>query len=347
MQNYFVSNSPNSGHESRKQAWIMVRGITLDFPDCGTVALGRCPTDQNVPAQAPLLGEDVALISAGAFHTMLLKTSGAVWAVGSNDYGQLGLGPEAPDSQPTPTRKRGRGGCFLDLFARTRVAYPLATAAEVGTLGTDNVLVNAGHSHTAVVKESGAIWAAGSNANGELGLGGSEGWQCIFRQSAGNYRPVDDWVNYNAGDTSGDFSRLDTLESYRTDGKFLLKLIWPQRSGENSQIWRQTSNPVTATTGGVEGYEGKHNRLQTTGAAGLRFHTDGLCRSRRSGVHRQWLGGNFATPLTAAACIRCFTIVVFDRAWSTADQTPCSTELSTTPPVNASVDLKIFKQLPS
>ena len=84
-----------------------------------------------------------------------------------------------------------------------------------------------------------------------------EGWTLLFRQTAGNYRPVAEWVSYNVGDRSGDFSVLDTLEDYRQNGAFTLKLVWPDRAGANTQTWRQTSNPVTDSEqhGGVEGYE--------------------------------------------------------------------------------------------
>ncbi len=87
------------------------------------------------------------------------------------------------------------------------------------------------------------------------------GWTRVFRQTAGlldSYRSASDWQRYNADDAEApNFSRLDELERWRqSDGKFTLKLVWPQREGANSNTWRQTTNPVTsASTAGVEGYE--------------------------------------------------------------------------------------------
>ena len=99
------------------------------------------------------------------------------------------------------------------------------------------------------------------------------GWTCVFRQTAGNYMPTDQWVRYNAGAATfpgQDFSILDELDRWRqADGKFTMKIVWPQRSGENSQTWRQTTNPVTATAGGVEGYEAVQVNFNSQGWAGL------------------------------------------------------------------------------
>ena len=84
------------------------------------------------------------------------------------------------------------------------------------------------------------------------------GWSCVFRQTAGNFRPPNEWRHYNdqANRDTDDFSILDQLESWRQpDGKFTMKIVWPERVGENTQTWRQTTNPVTATAGGTEGYE--------------------------------------------------------------------------------------------
>lgn len=68
-------------------------------------------------------------------------------------------------------------------------------------------------------------------------------------------------MHFNAGsdhtNDNEDFSVLDTLETYRHDGKFEMKLAWPLNN--ERQVWRQTSNPVTQTQRccetGVTGYE--------------------------------------------------------------------------------------------
>eukprot|EP01043_Picozoa_sp_COSAG02_P028928 COSAG02_NODE_1778_length_10950_cov_7.595060_1_plen_2048_part_10 len=87
-----------------------------------------------------------------------------------------------------------------------------------------------------------------------------DGWSLLFRQTAGNYPALPtDWLRVEPSSNASDFSRLDELESWRSpsDGKFRLKLVWPQRaSGPTSQEWKQTTNPVTAASqSGVVGYE--------------------------------------------------------------------------------------------
>lgn len=57
-----------------------------------------------------------------------------------------------------------------------------------------------------------------------------------------------------------DFSILDELENWRdpSDSKFTLKLVWPAHTTDSlggQQVWRQTTNPVTSSSGGVDGYE--------------------------------------------------------------------------------------------
>ena len=102
-------------------------------------------------------------------------------------------------------------------------------------------------------------------------------WLLLFRQTAPNYQPVDDWVQYNwpNDDPAADFSVLDTLESYRTDGGFTLKLLWPNREGDNQQVWFQTNNPVTdAGDGGVTGYQPIDVRFTDHSWGGLE-HRDG------------------------------------------------------------------------
>ena len=63
--------------------------------------------------------------------------------------------------------------------------------------------------------------------------------------------------SFNAHNNSApNFSILDQLEGFRShvDGKLKLKLIYPDDSNR-ANVWKQSSNPVTRTTGCVEGYE--------------------------------------------------------------------------------------------
>ena len=85
----------------------------------------------------------------------------------------------------------------------------------------------------------------------------SDAWMLIFRQTVPTLLTEAEARRINPGDSDNDnYSILDTLEGFReSDGKFTLKLVWPERTGTNSQSWRQTTNPVFGTSGGVDGYE--------------------------------------------------------------------------------------------
>ena len=82
-------------------------------------------------------------IAAGDYHSMILSREGRVWAMGWNNYGQLGDG-------------------FT--FDRPRFVPAIA-------FGTKALAVSAGDLHSVVLKQDGSVWATGRNFNGQLGDG--------------------------------------------------------------------------------------------------------------------------------------------------------------------------------
>jgi alpha-tubulin suppressor-like RCC1 family protein len=88
-----------------------------------------------------------ASISAGHSYTCGITTAGAAYCWGSNAYGQLGIGGQAPASRP----------------------------ARVGIEGVVFTSISAGDSHTCAVTSGGAVYCWGSNAGGKLGAGGPPG----------------------------------------------------------------------------------------------------------------------------------------------------------------------------
>lgn len=85
---------------------------------------------------------DVSLISAGGWHTMILKSDGILWATGRNHYGQLGDGTNIDKNSP------------------------VQIMSNVSS-------ISAGTDHTMILKSDGTLWATGSNLFDELGDGGS------------------------------------------------------------------------------------------------------------------------------------------------------------------------------
>ena len=96
----------------------------------------RC--EVNVISQPVLPKWEIKQVSAGGYHTMILKTDGSLWACGNNKYGQLGDGTSEDHSILTQVM--------------TDVAY-----------------VSAGTNHTMILKTDGTLWACGRNEDGELG----------------------------------------------------------------------------------------------------------------------------------------------------------------------------------
>jgi alpha-tubulin suppressor-like RCC1 family protein len=146
-----------SGH--RHTIAVMRDGRAYGWGANPTGALAReCPEPQTVatagcavirPEALSLGGGVVARAALGVDYSMLLGRDGMLWATGRNSVGQLGLGNHGTDR-----------------FAFERVPVP----------GLPQLLrVAAGRQHTLAVSIYGEIWAWGSNAYGELGLGSDYG----------------------------------------------------------------------------------------------------------------------------------------------------------------------------
>lgn len=100
---------------------------------------------------AALAGESAAAVSAGGAHTAVVTDAGGLWTFGLNNHGQTGHASPPGSKQPFVAEPR-------------EVILPDAIAAA-----------SAGESHTLALSNSGEVWAAGSNGDGQLGLGPKHG----------------------------------------------------------------------------------------------------------------------------------------------------------------------------
>jgi alpha-tubulin suppressor-like RCC1 family protein len=87
----------------------------------------------------------ITAIAAGSNHSLALDSAGLVWAWGSNDFGQLGLGSDE--------------------------AFITVAAPILSLHGTPITAIAAGGNHTLALDWQGNVWVWGDNHHGELGIG--------------------------------------------------------------------------------------------------------------------------------------------------------------------------------
>lgn len=114
--------------------------------------MGHCEIDieRVKPAKITTIEEDVALVVAGAMHSLVVSADGTkLWSFGCNDEKALGRETNDEDEEATPTL----------------VAVPLAS-------GETMVKATAGDSHSVVLTSLGRvfIWGNFRSSNGHLGL---------------------------------------------------------------------------------------------------------------------------------------------------------------------------------
>jgi alpha-tubulin suppressor-like RCC1 family protein len=96
----------------------------------------------NRPEQ--IVAGGVTAIAAGYYHSLFLKSGGSLWAMGNNEFGQLG---------------DGTSGSGVKAVIPKQIVASNVTA------------IAAGNSHSLFLKSDGSLWAMGRNYDGELGDG--------------------------------------------------------------------------------------------------------------------------------------------------------------------------------
>ena len=127
-------------------------------------------------------------VSAGSYHTMYVKTDGTLWAMGSNDYGQLGDGTTTPRSTPAQVTTGVASvaiGWNTTMYVKSDGSLWGMGYNRYGQLGNADTVtrympiqvasgvanVSIGTMHTLYVKTDGTLWSMGRNIYGELGDG--------------------------------------------------------------------------------------------------------------------------------------------------------------------------------
>lgn len=130
----------------------------------------------------------ISSIAAGDIVTFFLTADSTLWALGSNEYGQIGDGTTVDRIHPVPILsgvKAMSSGDSHSLFLKTDGTLWACGDNFYGQLG-DGTTVNhyapvqvmsgvqsmrAGGENSLMLKRDGTLWACGNNADGELGDG--------------------------------------------------------------------------------------------------------------------------------------------------------------------------------
>jgi alpha-tubulin suppressor-like RCC1 family protein len=178
--------------------WAMGQNINGQLGD-GTYATVY-PYGTNFPEQ--IVASNVTAIAAGGFFSLFLKSDGSLWAMGDNQYGQLGDGTFNTTNQPEQVVASNvtaiTTGGFFSLFFEGDGSLWAMGYNHYGELGdgtfrntnqpelimTSGVTTIAAASqgqswlggplyyeHGLFVKNDGSLWAMGYNHYGELGDG--------------------------------------------------------------------------------------------------------------------------------------------------------------------------------
>jgi alpha-tubulin suppressor-like RCC1 family protein len=105
-------------------------------------------TTRSSPVQ---VGTDTnwASVSAGENHTMAIKTTGTLWAWGSNSSGQLGLGNTTNRSSPVQVGTDTNWGVLLK---PPLVVTPAPLSNRSSAIKTDNTLFGVGSNRYGLIK---------------------------------------------------------------------------------------------------------------------------------------------------------------------------------------------------
>ncbi|XP_076774409.1 X-linked retinitis pigmentosa GTPase regulator isoform X2 [Arvicanthis niloticus] len=161
-------------------------------PDTGAVfTFGKTKFAENIPSKFWFKNDIPICLSCGDEHTAIVTGNNKLYMFGSNNWGQLGLGSKAAISKPT---------C-------------------IKALKPEKVkLAACGRNHTLVSTDTGCVYAAGGNNEGQLGLGDTDD-RDTFHQ-IGFFTPSDTIKQLSAG--------ANTSAALTEDGKLFM---W----GDNSE----------------------------------------------------------------------------------------------------------------
>jgi hypothetical protein len=212
--------------------------------------------------------EDVVVSAAGDRHSLAVKRDGTLWAWGSNDMGQLGVGTTGNHESPVQVGKEadwssvaaGNTESFAikqdgslwawgyNVTADDRIANDL-TPRQVGT-DKDWASVAAGSLLRLAVKRNGTLWAWGQNCSGQLGDGTTTDRRAPVRVGT-----TTDWSSVSAGQNSrSSWARLRSGLKYNCTTSLRRSVYGKVHSSQASPAvmvrrWRRVISSFAARSG--------------------------------------------------------------------------------------------------
>jgi len=130
---------------------------------------GNARRPQMVPRMLSFQKCKISSIAVGDDFSLALATDGRIWAWGSNDCGQLGLGDTRARFKPQVV-----GSTFTDIGdGQALKENPLLISKANNAVESSWVSIAAGHSHAVACNAAGELFAWGFNMQGQLGQGES------------------------------------------------------------------------------------------------------------------------------------------------------------------------------
>lgn len=148
----------------------------------GTTSTNSCQCNPN-PGVVPGLN-NIVQVSAGVYHSLVLRADGTVWAWGDNSVGELGNGTQ------------------------TNSAIPVQVGQ--GVSGFNNIIaIDAGSYHNLALKADGTVWAWGFNFHGQVRANGQSGASVQLVLSPVQTAGVSNIISISAGENFSVFLKDD------------------------------------------------------------------------------------------------------------------------------------------
>lgn len=187
----------------------------------GRLGLGDT-TNRSSPLQIGT-NTDWQSVSAGYYHSLATKTDGTTWTWGSNRHGNLGIDKSFRNYYPTrigsltgwssvltcgkyhtiairdDTSIWGWGlNGFSQVANASVVGSVVSSPVQTGSSTTGWSKVDAGESHTIVIKNNGTLWGWGSNDFGAIGVPNPGG--DIIKSFPVQIGTLTGWANISCGE---------------------------------------------------------------------------------------------------------------------------------------------------